>query len=52
MFPAVSVALPVTVAFLHWRLLDTCLGVILVHLIMALPVAAWVLTTTYSTRRI
>jgi trehalose transport system permease protein len=48
MLPEVSVALPVAVVFLRWGLLDTALGLILAHLIMALPVAAWVLTTTFS----
>jgi ABC-type glycerol-3-phosphate transport system permease component len=48
MLPEVSVALPVAVVFLRWGLLDTALGLILAHLTMALPVAAWVLTTTFS----
>lgn len=49
MLPEVSVALPIAVVFLRWGLLDTHLGVILAHLTMALPVAAWVLTTTFGT---
>src|SRR5215510_1341366 len=48
MLPEVSVALPIAVIFLRWGLLDTALGLILAHLTMALPVAAWVLTTTFS----
>jgi trehalose transport system permease protein len=48
MLPEVSVALPIAVVFLRWGLLDTTLGLILAHLTMALPVAAWVLTTTFS----
>ena len=48
MLPEVSVALPTAVVFLRWGLLDTALGLILAHLTMALPVAAWVLTTTFS----
>jgi trehalose transport system permease protein len=48
MLPEVSVALPIAVTFLRWGLLDTALGLILAHLTMALPVAAWVLTTTFS----
>jgi trehalose transport system permease protein len=48
MLPEVSVALPIAVIFLRWGLLDTTLGLILAHLTMALPVAAWVLTTTFS----
>jgi ABC-type glycerol-3-phosphate transport system permease component len=42
------VALPVAIIFLRWSLLDTALGLILAHLTLALPVAAWVLTTTFS----
>src|SRR5436853_781735 len=48
MLPEVSVALPIAVIFLRWGLLDSALGLILAHLTMALPVAAWVLTTTFS----
>lgn len=48
MLPEVSIALPVTVVFLHWGLLDTHIGLILAHLTLALPLAAWVLTTTFS----
>src|SRR2546429_5659083 len=48
MLPEVSVALPIAVIFLRWGLLDSVLGLILAHLTMALPVAAWVLTTTFS----
>ena len=33
---------------LRWGLLDTCLGVILAPLTMALPVAAWMLITTFN----
>jgi ABC-type glycerol-3-phosphate transport system permease component len=44
----VSVALPIAVIFLRWGLLDTALGLILAHLTMALPVAIWVPTTTFS----
>jgi hypothetical protein len=47
MLPEVSVALLVAVVFLRWGLLNTALGLILAHLTMALPVAAWVLTTTF-----
>jgi ABC-type glycerol-3-phosphate transport system permease component len=48
MLPEVSVALPIAVIFLRWGLLDTALGLILAHLTMALQVAVWVLTTTFS----
>jgi len=51
LLPEVSLALPLAVAFLRWGLLDTRLGVILASLTMALPVAAWMLSTTFSTIR-
>jgi hypothetical protein len=51
LLPEVSLALPLAVAFLRWELLDTRLGVILASLTMALPVAAWMLSTTFSTIR-
>lgn len=49
MLPEVSIALPMAVVFLRWGLLDTPLGLVLAHLTMVLPVAAWVLTSTFST---
>ena len=52
LLPEVSVALPLAIALLRWGLLDTRLGVILALLTMALPVAAWMLITTFSTIRI
>src|SRR6266403_1245525 len=36
-FPEVAIALPVSVVFLHWDLLDTSFGLILAHLIKVLP---------------
>jgi trehalose transport system permease protein len=48
MLPEVSLALPIAVVFLRWGLLDTSLGLVLAHLTMVLPVAAWVLTTTFG----
>ena len=45
-------ALPLAIALLRWGLLDTRLGVIFAPLTMALPVAAWMLITTFSTIRI
>ena len=52
LLPEVSVALPLAIALLRWGLLDTRLGVIIALLTMALPVAAWMLITTFSTMRI
>ena len=48
MLPEVSVAMPIAVVFLRWGLLDTALGLTLAHLPMALPVAAWILTTAFG----
>jgi trehalose transport system permease protein len=48
MLPEVSVAMPIAVVFLRWNLMDTALGLTLAHLPMALPVAAWVLTTAFG----
>jgi hypothetical protein len=47
MLPEVSIALPVAVAFLRWGLMDSVLALALAHLTLVLPVAAWVLTTTF-----
>jgi trehalose transport system permease protein len=49
MLPEVSIAMPIAVIFLRWKLLDTHLGLVLAHLTMVLPVAAWILTTTFGT---
>lgn len=49
MLPEVSIALPIAVVFLRWGLLDTIAGLALPHLALVLPVAAWVLTTTFLT---
>ncbi len=49
MLPEVSIALPIAVVFLRWGLLDTVAGLALSHVALVLPVAAWVLTTTFLT---
>jgi len=49
MLPEVSLALPIAVTFLRWGLLDTIAGLALSHLTLVLPVAAWVLTTSFLT---
>ena len=49
MLPEVSIAMPIAVIFLRWGLMDIHTGLVLAHLTMVLPVAAWVLTTTFST---
>jgi trehalose transport system permease protein len=47
-FPEVAIALPVSVVFLHWHLLDTSLGLILAHLIKVLPFVGWILIGTFE----
>src|SRR4030095_3974013 len=42
-FPEVAIALPVSVVFLHWNLLDTSFGLILAHIIKVLPYVCWIL---------
>ncbi|GAB6098623.1 carbohydrate ABC transporter permease [Halanaerocella petrolearia] len=49
MFPAVGIALPVSVKFIELGLLDTNLGLILAHLIKVLPFLAWILVGTFET---
>lgn len=48
MLPEISIAMPIAVVFLRWGLMDTQIGLMLSHLTMVLPVAAWILTTTFS----
>src|SRR4030095_7141403 len=47
-FPEVAIALPVSVVFLHWNLLDTSFGLILAHLIKVLPYVGWILIGTFE----
>ncbi|MGA1840169.1 MAG: carbohydrate ABC transporter permease [bacterium] len=48
MFPEVGIALPVSIHFLSWNLIDTSLGLILAHLIKVLPYVAWILVGTFE----
>lgn len=48
MFPVVGIALPISITFLKWNLLDTNLGLILANLIGQLPFMAWILVSTFS----
>lgn len=48
MFPTVSIALPISVRFLEWNLLDTNIGLVLAHLIREIPFMAWILVSTFS----
>jgi trehalose transport system permease protein len=48
MFPEVGIALPISIQFLRWNLIDTSLGLILAHLIKVLPYVAWILVGTFE----
>ncbi|WP_127483721.1 carbohydrate ABC transporter permease [Paenibacillus ehimensis] len=48
MFPVVGIALPISVIFLKWDLLDTSLGLVLAHLIGQLPFMAWILVANFE----
>lgn len=47
-FPVVGIALPISITFLKWNLLDTNLGLILANLIGQIPFMAWILVSTFS----
>lgn len=49
MFPEVGIALPISVTFIRWGLIDTNVGLVLAHLIKVLPLMAWILTGTFDT---
>ena len=48
MFPEVGIALPISVTFIRWGLVDTNFGLVLAHLIKVLPLMAWILTGTFD----
>lgn len=48
MFPVVGIALPISVTFLKWNLLDTNIGLVLAHLIGQLPFMAWILVSNFE----
>lgn len=48
MFPVVGVALPISITFLKWNLLDTNTGLIMANLICQIPFMAWILVSTFS----
>ncbi|MGA1840201.1 MAG: carbohydrate ABC transporter permease [bacterium] len=49
MFPEVGIALPISIRFLSWGLVDRSAGLILAHLIKVLPYVAWILVGTFET---
>lgn len=48
MIPSVAIALPISVTFLKWGLLDSVVGLILANLIGQLPFMAWILVSTFE----
>ncbi len=48
MFPHVGIALPISVTFLKWDLLDTNIGLVMAHLISQLPFMTWILVSTFE----
>ncbi len=48
MFPNVGIALPISVKFLKWNLMDTYIGLVLAHLIEQLPFITWILVGTFE----
>jgi len=49
MFPDVGIALPIAVEFIKLNLMDTYIGLVMAHLIVNLPFAAWILVGTFET---
>ncbi len=48
MFPNVGIALPISVKFIRWNLMDTYTGLVLAHLIEQLPFITWILVGTFE----
>lgn len=48
MFPEVIIATPIASNFFSWGLNDTNLGLIMAHLIRALPLVTWILVGTFE----
>jgi len=49
MYPEIGIALPVAVMFLRLGLLESEVGLVLAHLILVLPVCAWILVGAFET---
>jgi len=48
MIPEVSIALPVSVTFIRWGLLDTDIGLSLAHTLRILPIMTWILVSGFK----
>jgi trehalose transport system permease protein len=49
MLPEVQIALPISVSFISFGLLDTNFGLVLAHLIRVLPIVTWILLSVFKT---
>ena len=49
MYPEIGIALPVAVLFLRMGLYESAAGLVLAHLILVLPVCAWILVGAFET---
>jgi trehalose transport system permease protein len=49
MYPEIGIALPVAVFFLRMGLYESVIGLVFAHLIMVLPVCAWILVGAFET---
>lgn len=47
-FPEVGIALPIAVRFVKWDLVDTDIGLAMVHVIRVLPIACWILVASFK----
>jgi multiple sugar transport system permease protein len=48
MFPTSLLAIPISVTFIKWGLYDTLIGVVLLHVAMAMPFAVLIITGIFS----
>jgi trehalose transport system permease protein len=49
MYPEIGIALPIAVLFLRLGLYESSVGLVLAHLILVLPVCAWILVGAFET---
>jgi trehalose transport system permease protein len=49
MYPEIGIALPVAVLFLRMGLYESIIGLVFAHLILVLPVCAWILVGAFET---
>lgn len=48
MFPSVAIALPISVTFLKWNLLDSMAGLVFANMVNQIPFMAWILVSTFE----